>query len=82
MKRTLTTTEALERRVLTAREAEETLGIPAGTTRGWASRELLYAVADENGEKWYKLRDLIELLHTTKRRARHVRPTRRAATAA
>jgi DNA-binding transcriptional MerR regulator len=68
----------LERRHITAREAQESLGIPAGTIRGWASKGLLLAVqTDENREQGYRLKDVLDLAASTKRRSRHARPSRR-----
>lgn len=67
----------LDRRVVTAREAQDMLGIPAGTIRGWASQGRLFAVSiGERGERWYKLTDVLALRDSTRRRARHARPTR------
>lgn len=79
MKRqTFTTTEAPpDRRVITTREAEESLGIPASSIRAWASRERIYAVSiDANGERWYRLAEVLELAAGTRRRTRHTRPRR------
>lgn len=84
MKRTLTTTEAsLDRRVITSREAEEQLGIPASSIRAWASQRRLFAVSiAANGERWYRLSDVVELRETTARRTRHTRPNRARCTQA
>jgi hypothetical protein len=71
------TQTTLDRRVITAREAEQTLGIPASTIRAWASQERIHAVSiDANRERWYRLADVIELRSTTQRRTRHTRPSR------
>ena len=78
MRRTLTTTEAsLDRRVITAREAESMLGIPASSIRAWASQQRLFAVSiDADGSRWYLLADVLALREMTRRRARHARPSR------
>jgi excisionase family DNA binding protein len=51
-----------DRRVITAREAAESLGIPAGTVRSWASRGDLFAVSiGRDGQRWYLLSDVMNL---------------------
>lgn len=68
-------------RTITAAEAQRTLGIPSGTIRGWASAGKLYACAiGQDGQRWYKLGEVLELAATTKRRTRHERPMRRSFT--
>lgn len=66
------------RRVITAREAQEELGIPASTIRAWASQQRLFAVSiARNGVRWYRLADVLALAASTARRVRHARPSRR-----
>jgi hypothetical protein len=66
-----------ERRVITAKEAQANLGIPASSIRAWAAQGKLYAVSiDSNRERWYRLRDVLDLWANTRRRARHTRPSR------
>ncbi|HEU4540318.1 MAG TPA: hypothetical protein VFR23_04250 [Jiangellaceae bacterium] len=69
----------ISRRHITAREAQDCLGIPAGTIRGWAKDEakLCPVSIDANGERWYRLADVLELAATTRRRKSHCRPNRR-----
>lgn len=68
----------IDRRVLTAREAQLRLGIPASSVRAWASMGRLHAVSiDRRGARWYRMLDLVELANTTRRRAPHTRPSRR-----
>ena len=70
----------LDRRVVTPREAEEQLGIPASSIRAWASQKRLFAVSiDRNRSRWYRLADVLALAATTRRRVRHARPRRRHA---
>lgn len=55
----------ISRRHITAREAQDCLGIPASTIRVWAWRGKLHAVSiDRNGERWYRLADVLELRDT------------------
>jgi hypothetical protein len=67
------------RRVITAREAEKELGIPAGTIRAWASEgKLLCRSIGSDRQRWYLLSDVLELRAKTTRRAPHTRPNRRS----
>ena len=67
------------RRHITAREAEEQLGIPSGTVRAWASQRKLFAVSiARDGSRWYLLAEVLKLAESTTRRVRHTRPSRRA----
>lgn len=67
----------ISRRHITAREAQDCLGIPAGTIRAWASLGKLFAVSiDRDGARWYRLADVLELREATRRRTRHARPNR------
>jgi DNA-binding transcriptional MerR regulator len=51
-----------DRRTITATEAARTLGIPSGTVRSWASRQLIFAVAiGRDGQKWYRLDQVLAL---------------------
>lgn len=51
-----------ERRVITAAEAEQYLGIPAATVRKWASRGRVHSVGiAHRGQRWYRLRDILDL---------------------
>jgi hypothetical protein len=55
-------TPPLDRRVITATEAEQSLGIKASRVRKWASRRRLFAVSiAPDGSRWYKLSDVLEL---------------------
>ena len=50
------------RRVITATEAQASLGIPASTVRSWAWRGKLHAVSiGEDGQSWYRLEDVLAL---------------------
>jgi hypothetical protein len=70
----------LGRRVITAKEAQLHLGIPASSIRAWACQGKLYAVGiDHNRERWYRLGDVLRLWSITKRRTKHQRPARRIA---
>lgn len=63
--------------MITAKEAEDNLGIPAGTIRGWATAgKLLARSIGPDRQRWYLLSDVIELAGQTRRRARHERPNR------
>jgi len=67
-----------DRRHITAREAEEQLGIPSGTVRAWASQRKLFAVSiARDGSRWYLLAEVLKLNESSKRRAQHTRPSRR-----
>lgn len=51
-----------DRRTITAKEAEHTLGIPASRVRKWASRQRLFAVSiGRDQQRWYLLSDVLEL---------------------
>jgi hypothetical protein len=75
---TVTSTELQDaRRVITAKEAEDNLGIPAGTIRGWAATgKLLARSIGRNRQRWYLLSEVLELAGQTSRRVRHERPGR------
>lgn len=50
------------RRRITAAEAPDVIGVPAGTVRSWASRSLIYACGvDHRHQPLYWLRDLEQL---------------------
>ena len=50
------------RHLFTAAEAERALGIPAGTVRAWASREMLWSYGlDVRGRPMYDRDDLLRL---------------------
>ena len=54
-----------ERRVITAKEAETELGIPAATVRSWAHRRRLFPVSiGPDAERWYLLAELLKLAAT------------------
>lgn len=54
--------------VLTAAQAHQQLGIPAGTIRSWASRSVLVAfVLDEQDRPLYRTADLVALRNATTR---------------
>jgi hypothetical protein len=51
-----------ERRVITAREAQQCLGIPASTIRSWVRRGKLYACSiGPRREHWFRLVDMLTL---------------------
>ena len=83
MRQTLTTDELRDqRRVITAKEAQAQLGIPAGSIRGWASAgRLLARSIGPDRQRWYLIADVLELAAQAKRRTRHERPKRRMLTA-
>jgi len=67
-----------DRRVITALEAEEQLGIPSGSIRGWATKQQLFPVSiGRDGSSWYLLAEVLKLAEATRRRAKHTRPSRR-----
>ena len=56
-------------RTITANEAWDYLGIPAGTIRTWAARGKLYAVGiGPDGQRWYYLHRVLELRDATRDR--------------
>lgn len=67
-------------RTITAREAEQSLGVPASSLRAWASRssrdQLRQVGLRENREIEYSLMDVLALIATKQRRTRHTRPNR------
>jgi hypothetical protein len=65
-----------ERRVITAREAQDELGVPASSIRAWASQGRLHAVSiGPDRQRWYLLSDVVELASATRRRRPHQRPS-------
>lgn len=53
-----------DRRTITATEAQHHLGIPASRIRKWASRRKLSAVSiGPDGQRWYRLDQVLELAH-------------------
>ena len=51
-----------DRRIITATEAQRTLGIKASRVRQWAHRNRLFAVSiGPDGQRWYPLADVLEL---------------------
>lgn len=51
-----------DRRVITAAEAEQALGIKAATVRKWASRHRIFAVSiGDDGQRWYRLDQVLQL---------------------
>ena len=70
-----------EKRVITAKESEAQLGLPASSVRAWASQGRIYPCGeDHEGRKWYQLKDVLELREETSRRAPHERSPRSAPT--
>ncbi len=68
-----------EMREITAREAEEILGIPAGSIRAWASRDLIFCSgATKQGAKTYPLKRVIELGASSRRIRSSPRKSRRS----
>lgn len=83
MRPTLTTPIPDDRRVITAKEAETYLGIPASSIRAWASTQHLYPVSiGPRGERWYPLSEVLALAALKPRRTRHTRPRRAVCAAA
>ena len=70
-------TGAEARRTITAREAQQCLGIPRGTIRAWVAQgKLHYCDVDVNRKRLYWLVDVLYLRDNTRRRKQHVRPAR------
>ena len=65
------------RRTITAREAQQCLGIPRGTIRAWVAQgKLHYCDVDANRKRLYWLVDVLYLRDNTRRRRQHARPAR------
>lgn len=62
MKTPTTAAAHLDRRTITATEAQQYLGINAARIRKWASRQRIFAVSiGPDGARWYRLEDVLEL---------------------
>ena len=68
------------RHLFTASEAEQILGIPAGTTRAWFHRKRIYHYGlDERGRPMFDRDDLVRLRDRRQTRDQHARARRTSA---